>query len=356
MPQLICELRCLDGACTACSPGARRCGETAQPQLCSAAGQWQSQAPCMERDVCSGGVCLCFENCDRGTLLATPVGLVDLAAGGDALWYHDLHKLWRVDPTTGQATEVHAAALSAGHQPGGGLAADAQGNLFWCRRAPQATGSEVMRNGAPFLAEACRDLQLGDSHLFVMGESKLFRFPLAGAGGNQVGDGAITAFAAGDTQLFYGYRAGRISRLYRNAVSGTGMGDMVWEQPVPGGDITSVAVDAEHVYFSPGQVLLRLPITGGQASIAQESDRYFDNVLLTETHIYWTTSELTEFGECAAAEVHRRPKLAPGPPHRLIRDQGRCATALVLHGDGLYLGTSADTAGLAPGRIIKLGR
>ena len=89
VPQLICELRCLDGTCTACSPGARRCGASAEPQLCSAAGQWQTQALCTGGDVCSGGVCLCYENCDRGTLLNTPVGLVDLAAGGDALWYHD---------------------------------------------------------------------------------------------------------------------------------------------------------------------------------------------------------------------------------------------------------------------------
>jgi hypothetical protein len=354
--QLVCELRCLDGACTACSPGARRCDASAQPQLCSAAGQWQTQALCMERDLCSGGVCLCYENCDRGTLLNTPVGLVDLAAGGDALWYHDLHRLWRVNPTTGQATEVHADALSAGHHPGGGLAADTQGNLFWCRRATQASGAEVMRNGAPFLSEACRDLQLGGSHLYVLGENTLSRFPLAGPGGNQLGAGAITAFAAGDSHVFYGYRANRYSQLYRNPVSATGMSEMVWEQTVPGGDITSVAVDAEHVYFSPGQVLLRLPIAGGQAAIAQESDRYFDNVLLTETHIYWTTTELTEFGECAAAEVHRRSKLAPEPAHRLIRDEGRCATALVQHGDALYLGSSADTAGLAPGRIIRLAR
>jgi hypothetical protein len=354
--QLVCELRCLDGACTACSPGARRCDASVRPQLCSATGQWQTQASCMDRDVCSGGVCLCFENCDRGTLLNTPVGLVDLAAGSDALWYHDLQKLWRVNPTTGQATEVHAAAVSSGHQPSGGLAADAQGNLFWCRQDTQTIGTEVMRNGTPFLAGACRDLQLGSSHLVVMGENTLIRVPLAGAGGNQVGAGAITAFAAGDTHVFYGYRAGRLSHLYRNTVSSTGMGELAWEQPVPGGAITSVAMDAEHVYFSPGQVLLRLPIAGGQAAIAQESDRYFANVLLTETHIYWTTTELTELGACAGAEVHRRPKLAPGSPHRLIRDEGRCATALVLSGDALYLGTSADTAGLAPGRIIRLAR
>jgi hypothetical protein len=354
VPQLVCELTCLDGACTACTPGGRRCDAGLEPQLCSAAGQWQTQAPCAGDDECSGGVCLCSTACEGGVVLNTPVGLVDLVSGGGALWYHDLHTLWRVNPTSAEATPAHAAALSAGHQPVGGLAADAQGNLFWCRQDAQATGSEIMRNGAVFRTEPCRDLQLGAAHLYVDGGGQLSRFPLVGSGGNQLGGGAITAFATSDAQLFYGARANRLSRLYRNTVSGTGTPEMVWEQPMPGGDVTSVAMDAEHVYFSPGNVLLRLPITGGQAAIVQQSDRSVDNVLLTDSHIYWTTVELTEFGECGAAEVYRRPKQAPGPPHRLIRDEGRCPTALVFHGDALYLGTSGDTAGLAPGRITRL--
>jgi hypothetical protein len=354
--QLICELTCQQGTCTACTPSARRCYLGAEPQLCSAAGQWDTQAQCTGGDGCSGGLCLCGQNCDRGTLLDAPAGVVDLAAGGEVLWYHDGQKLWRVNLSTGQATEPHAMSVSAGHKPVGGLAADAQGNVFWCRQDAEATGSEVMRSGATFLAEPCRDLQLGEGHLYVDSGGRVSRFPLTGSGGNQVGGGALTAFAAGDQYVFLGFRARIFSQLYRNTLTGSGVQQMVWEQTMPGDPIYSVAVDAEHVYFAPGKVLLRLPVGGGQAAIAQQEDRDIDHIVLSDTHLYWTTVEFTEAGECRAAEVYRRSKIAPGPPHRLIRDEGRCPTALILHGDGLYLGTSRAANGLAPGRIVRLAR
>jgi hypothetical protein len=301
-------------------------------------------------------LCLCSENCDQGVVVNSAVGVVDLGAGGEALWYHDGQKLWRVNLSNGQVSEPYA--VSATHKPTGKLAADGQGNVFWCRQDATTFTAEVMRNGGPFLAQACREVQVAGSHVYVDSGNRVDRFTLAGTQAAQLADGAVTAFSPGDPYLYYSFRARVISELYRNAEAMPGAAQRVWQQSVPGDPIASVAVDGEHVYFAPGKQLLRLPVAGGQAAIAQQEDRDINHVVLSDSHIYWTTVESGAEGGCHT-EVYRRAKIAsglPGPPRRLIRDEGRCPIALVLHGDNLYLGTSADVSGLAPGRIIKLRR
>jgi hypothetical protein len=355
VPQLVCELSCMDGICTACTPGARRCLFNAEPQLCSGAGQWQVQPLCTGGNQCSDGLCLCSENCDQGVVVNSAVGVVDLGAGGEALWYHDGQKLWRMNLSNGQVTEPYAVAAT--HKPTGKLAADGQGNVFWCRQDATTFTAEVMRNGGQFLALECRELQISGNHLYVNSGGRVARFTLAGSGETELATGAITAFAPGDPYLYFGARGNSVSRLSRNAVAMPGEAQMVWQQSMRGDPIASVAVDAEHAYFAPGKQLLRLPVAEGQAAVAQQEDRNIDHIVLSDSHIYWTTVESGAEGGCGTTEVYRRPKIASGPPgspHRLIRDEGRCPTALVLHGDSLYLGTSADVSGLAPGRIIKL--
>ena len=172
--QLVCELTCMEGTCTACTPGARRCLFDAEPQLCSGAGQWQRQPLCTGGNQCSGGLCLCSENCDQGVVVSSAVGVVDLGAGGEALWYHDGQKLWRVNLGNGQVSEPYASPPT--HKPAGELAADGQGNVFWCRQDASTFAAEVMRNGGPFLAQECRDLQLSGNHLYVNSGGRVARF------------------------------------------------------------------------------------------------------------------------------------------------------------------------------------
>lgn len=70
---------CVSGACGACMPGTSRCS-AAGPQLCSDAGQWVNQGPCIEPNAaCFGGKCV---TCNPGDKRCTGQNVEQCAADG----------------------------------------------------------------------------------------------------------------------------------------------------------------------------------------------------------------------------------------------------------------------------------
>jgi hypothetical protein len=357
--ELPCELACWGGVCTACTPGTRRCDASQQPQLCDPGGQWRAEPACPEDDVCSAGLCLCGESCNLGLLHET-AGLVSLVAGREGLWFHDQQKLWRLDLGTRQVTEPHPVGTT--HKPLARLALDEAGELFWCRQDLASFTTAVMRNGAPFLpmSECQGGLLNRGSLLYVNSGGTVTQHPPTMGLPPDVASGTITAFAVDDQHIYFGNRARAFSQFHRRPLFASGPAEMLWEQTNPGDPVSSVAIDGEHAYFAAGPLLLRLPVSGTPAEqatiVSQEVGRTVGQVVLSDSHVYWTVSAMGSDGACAGTEVYRRPKQPVlRPAHRLIHDPGpRCATALARAGDQLYLGNSTSPVGLGPGRIVRL--
>ena len=72
---------CVSGKCATCMPGSARCA-TAGPQLCSDAGEWVNQTPCVEPSAgCFEGKCV---SCNPGDKRCTGASVEQCAANGAA--------------------------------------------------------------------------------------------------------------------------------------------------------------------------------------------------------------------------------------------------------------------------------
>ena len=304
--------------------------------------------------------CVCAGTAAIWGCCTRPRAWVSLVAGREGLWFHDQQKLWRLDLGTRQVTEPHPVGTT--HKPVARLALDEAGELFWCRQDLASFTSAVMRNGAPFLpmSECQGGLLTRGSVLYINAGGSVTRHPPTTGLPPDVASGTVTAFAVDDQHIYYGNRARAFSQFHRRPLFASGPAEMLWEQPSPGGPVSSVAIDGEHVYFAAGPLLLRLPVSGPPAAqatmVSQEVGRTVGQVVLSDSHVYWTVSAMGSDGACAGTEVYRRPKQPVLlPTHRLLHDPGpRCATALARAGDWLYLGSSTSPVGLGPGRIVRL--
>ena len=301
---------------------------------------------------------VCLTGCDEGQFHAASAGLVELAAGGDAVWYHDGARLWRLAIASRQLTEPHP--IEMGKVPAGELAADPAGAVYWCRRDPAVIDGAptLMKNAAALEPWPCDQMRLTATHLYFTGNVDVRRRALAAGPAATVAHGIVTAFDVDATHVYKASRARAATEVARTPLADPTVSQPLFSEVID--PATSVVTDGAEVYFAAGKQILRVPAAGGTADLVSEpSDRTKSDLVLTTTHLYWTSTIYNvDTGNCLTTTVYRR---ARGPGAGAAQELtptaygAACPVTLAAHGNHLYLGLAAarDNSG-RPGRIIRI--
>jgi len=295
---------------------------------------------CAAGSDCSEGVCVCSPaSCDEGPFFGTEGGGFHLAAGSNFLVFEG-------GPSGVMKLNVasrQAMPLSGLKYPGNvwGLAVDAQDQTYWCRDNDGATAGarwSLMRNDTVLESRYCRSgLRVTDTHLYVADTLALFRRRLDRPGVEILLDSpTFESIEVDETHTYYGTKELDTTQLRRVRHDAPGRSEKLFE--TPGADVFTIALDRQHVYFAGRTVLRRLPLGGGPVEDlwSNEVGRSIRVLALSSTHLYWATSSADT---CQETRLFRRGK-SGGATQVLASIPERCAHALVLHGDRLYLATS----------------
>jgi hypothetical protein len=352
-----------------CTPGVRGCIDTGASRVCSPQGRWLPAERCAGGTTCSGGACVCPAGaCEDGVLRAQPGYIGQIAAGGGRLHYTHFQTgatdfVETVD--LGNATTLAVQRPPVGDTVNPGLAADAMGALYWCRRREMATPGmegELMRGSEVLAPGVCDRLLASGPHLLFSLEATpgLFRRPLRAAAtvaAELITDRGLLSFAATDRYLFVATRDQDLqrSRIERMEVADPSRVQMIAERVGFFEQIfDAMAVDEAHVYVSFADQILRTGTGGGEAfqTFVSAEGPEIEHIALSDTHVYWTVL-VPGINACSEASVWRRSKLRDDQPVRLARRERTCPNGLTLAGDRVY----AAVVGLpGPSQILRLRR
>jgi hypothetical protein len=289
---------------------------------------------------CSEGVCVCSPPaCDEGPFFDG--GGFHLAAGSDFLVFEGGPSgIVKLNLATRQATPLFGLK-----DPGTvwGLAVDPHDQIYWCRdhdSAPLDARWMLMRNDTILESRYCRSgLRVTDTHLYVADTVSLFRRRLDGPGVEILFNSpTFESIDVDDSATYYGTNELNTTQLRRTRHDAPGRSEKLFE--TPGLDVLTIALDRQHVYFAGPTVLRRLPVAGGPAEElwSDKPGRLIRVLALSSTHVYWATSAADI---CQDTRVFRLGK-SGGAAQLLATLPQRCARALVVHGDRVYLATSVS--------------
>jgi hypothetical protein len=352
-----------------CTPGARACGEGPAARLCGDQGHWLPVESCGSGSICSGGACVCpGGGCEDGVLHSEPGFVVEISVAGNVLYY--MYASYPV-PTDIRSIDIHTGApgpvqkASAGYRVNNGLAADASAGLYWCRRLSDEFApieGALMLGDRVVAPGACTKLLLTPTHVFFMldEETGLFRVPRAPGG--PVKRETVTmkypaSFWATPTHIYFA-SADDFPRIW-SRIERVPLDDFTHPQTVAERAafdthiFDHMAIDGSHLYTSYNGQILRAPADGGDfQTFWTSSGSDIQAIVLSDTHVYWSTVIESERG-CAEAAFWRRSKVRDDEATLLLSREGVCPQGLALTPDRLYVAT----AGLpGPSQILRLRR
>jgi hypothetical protein len=351
-----------------CTPGVRACLQVTATRLCSAEGRWLPGESCGAGSICSGGACVCAAgSCEDGVVRDEPGYIAEIAVAGTILHYRHAMGLGTdirsVDLRTGAFGGVMQPAAGYGVSPG--LAADASGALYWCRRNTDDMGpieGALMLGNQVFAPGACFRPLLTPTHVLFMldDQTGLFRVPRASTA--PIVREAVTSkypasFFATATHIYFA-SADDGPRLW-SRIERVPLNDFTRPQTVAeraGFDthiFDHMAVDDTDLYVTYQGQILRSPAAGGDFQVFWTGGAAdIATIMLSDTHVYWSTVVPSECG-CSESSFWRRSKQRDDEPTRLAHREGVCPNAMELTPERLYV----VTAGLpGPSQILRLRR
>ena len=261
-----------------CTPGVRACLEGMATRQCSEEGRWLPGEGCAAGSTCSGGACVCAAgSCEDGVMRDEPGYIAEIAVAGTILHYRyamglgtDIRSL---DLRTGAFGGVMPPAAGYGVSPG--LAADASGALFWCRRNTDDMGpidGALMLGDQVFAPGACSRPLATPTHVLFMLDDETGLFQVSRASAAPIRSETITSkypasFFATATHLYFA-SADDGPRLW-SRIERVPLDDFTRPQTVAERDgfdthiFDHMAVDDTDLYVSYQGQILRSPAAGG---------------------------------------------------------------------------------------------